>query len=100
EVLGQAVLEGIALFGPVLAVVTGAGHLDLERGDGTVLDVEPVVVAPIGFLDRGLSAEDAAAFLGGGAAAEVDEVSLALGGLDEVAMAGALDGGEGGVLGG
>src|SRR5690606_22008081 len=95
EILGQVALEAVALLGPVFGLVARAGHFDMERGHRAVLDVEPVVLAPIGFLDRGFPAQYAAAFLGGRATAEMDEISLAVRCIDDVAMAGALDGGEG-----
>jgi hypothetical protein len=92
--------EIILLLGPVGCVVAGGGEVDIERGYGSVLDVQPVVVAPVGFLDGGFAAQDAAPGLGSGAAGEVDEVCFAVGSVDDVAVACALEGSEGRVFGG
>ena len=92
--------EGVGLGGPVGGVVARGGEVDVEGGDRAGLDVQPVVVGPEGFLDGGLAAEHAPAELGGGAAGEVDEVGAAVGGVDDVAVAGTLEGRERVVFGG
>ena len=100
EVQRQALVETIALLGPIGRVVARAGHLDMQGRHGAVFHVNPVVIAPIGFLDGRLAAQHAAALLGGRATGEMHEEGLAVGRFHQVAMAGALQRRKRGVLGG
>ena len=90
EVARQAVLKGIPLLGPVGVLVARGGQVDVQRGDGPALDVQPVVVAPVRLLDPRLAAQHAAAPLADGPPRQVHEVDAAVGRLDDVAVARAL----------
>ena len=88
--------EGVVLLGPVGRVVARGGQLDVQRGDRAVRDVQPVI-GPVGFLDGALAAQDAPPQLRRGTARQMHEVGLTVGGVDDVCVAGALEGGERGV---
>ena len=64
----------------------------MQRWHGPLFHVNPVVIAPIGFLDRGFAAQNTATILRGGATGQMHKEGLALGGLDQIAMAGPLQG--------
>ncbi len=66
-------------------------RFDLEmRHALPVRRAQPAVLAPRHLLDRGLAAQDAAAAIGQGAAAEIDHVGLTGLRLDKIGVAGAL----------
>ena len=92
EVFGQRRAVEAVLDRAVGLGLGGAGRGgDLERGDeAAVLEVEPAVVAPDAFLDRGLAAERRAAEAGERAGAEMGVVGKAVRRLDDLAVAGAL----------
>lgn len=97
EVLVEAVgsRERVFLLSPVGGVVAGGGELDPQRGNGSVLHVQPVVFVPVGLLDGALAAENAAAGLRDRAPGEVDEVPFPVLGFDDVGVPCALESCEG-----
>ena len=94
-----ALVKGVALSGRRRRPGRCERRGDLQRGNLSALfQIEPVVVAPDAFLDRGLASERRATHPGERAGAEMRVVGLAVGRLHDLAVARALQGGVGRVL--